>query len=237
MWNNSHWKWTRSWWKYSWTTKVERKTHNQAGGKKSDWSGAWAPGRGLRGKGGIIWVDTWPGEDAVCPADCAPGPGKLWAGDQPPWLVGGPLKLTEGLWEAWTPLLRQRQCRDRSALGPAGLSVITLLCPGAKQMLQPTYSPSQQAWIWWGGEWGPWSGKRTRSPLGPGQRQVRPQQLLVMREKVACAWGCVWVELRCPHRPYSRTSIYGLHKLRAHQATLPPACLPSEAKGLVQGEG
>lgn len=35
-----------------------------------------------------------------------PSSGALYREDEPPWLVGGLLGLTEGLWEAWAPFMR-----------------------------------------------------------------------------------------------------------------------------------
>ena len=61
--------------------------------------------------------------------------GILHREDEPPWLVGGTLRLTGGLWEAWT-LLRRSLCplapeagqrgQIEDALGDAGFPVTTM---------------------------------------------------------------------------------------------------------------
>ena len=64
------------------------------------------PGRGLRGKERLHGQRSSPGSEWFQPDTGHTSPGVLHREDEPHRLVGQLVGLTEGLWEAWTPLFR-----------------------------------------------------------------------------------------------------------------------------------
>lgn len=128
--------------------------------------------------------------------------------------------------------LEMRQRRDRSALGPAGLLVITLLCPGAKPMLQPTCSPSQH---------GPDLGGRDQGKelRGPGSWAETCEAAAATGDE---GEGGLRLRLRLsgaavPTQAMPQRLRLWPARAESPQATHAPARLPSGAKGLVQGDG
>ena len=95
-------------WKLSETvTKAVTKIHTESGRKGTEQSG-WdhTSRRGLIGKGRIHqWRSALITEQFEPHIGC-PSPGIQHRAGKPPWLAGGPLELTGGLWEAWTPFVR-----------------------------------------------------------------------------------------------------------------------------------
>ena len=60
------------------------------------------------GKADYMGRDPPWGVEGFKPHIGCPSPGVQHRGDKLPWLVGGPVGLTGGLWEAWTLLRRSR---------------------------------------------------------------------------------------------------------------------------------
>ena len=79
-------------------------------GNKNNWVRTCVPGRRLRRKGGLHrWRFPTLESERFESHIGHPSPGVQHREDKPPWLVGGPLRLTGRLWEAWTPLVRTTQ--------------------------------------------------------------------------------------------------------------------------------
>ena len=107
-----------------------------------------------------------------------PSPGVLCGRDKPPWLVGGPLGLTEGLWEAQTLLIGSthtglplRQGGERFAL-PAAEFLETASQHTSDQVGQKFWPHSLhitvQHRIWDSHDWGEDSTVGRRCDLVPG---------------------------------------------------------------------
>lgn len=101
----------------------------------------------------------------------SPSPGILHREDKPPWLLEGPLGLTGGLGEAWTPLLRNMHVHEGLCTGlplgqgreggertaPAAAKSPTTASVRAPAKLTPRRSvvwnlglprPEEKTWLW-----------------------------------------------------------------------------------------
>ena len=103
-------------------------------------------------------VETCSGSEQWKPQTGHPSPGVLHRGDELPWLIGGPLGLTGGLWAVWAPLmsvcplLAPRSKVERAVrrmlkwlLGLLQLPQCAPPAPQPKPTLQLTYLTSHNA--------------------------------------------------------------------------------------------
>lgn len=106
MWKNYQWKLIGDWQKDSYTTEAIRKIHTELGskGRKAIGSGP-MPLRRCKWKGRLHGWKFSLRSEWFEPHIWHPSP-EIQKEDEPPWLVGGPVGLIVGLWEAHTPFRR-----------------------------------------------------------------------------------------------------------------------------------